>query len=150
MKAKLFQLLLISYLVAFTATNGLVWKNNLEDAKIQASSENKRILLVFSGSDWCRNCILLDREVFSSEEFQQLADEKLVLVKADFPRKKKNQLSPTQKTINGELAKKFNAEGQFPKVVLMDSGEQVELSTGYQQGQEAQFLEQLNTILSHD
>jgi len=137
-------------LVAFTISSDLTWINNLQDAKTQAQKENKRILLVFSGSDWCRNCILLDQEVFSSQEFQKLAEQQLVLVKADFPRKKKNQLGPDQQTINGDLAKKFNAQGEFPKVVLMDSQERVLLASGYQQGQRNQFLKQLNLELAND
>ena len=125
--------------MAFTISSDLTWVGNLQEAKTLAQKENKRILLVFSGSDWCRNCILLDREVFSSPEFQRLAEQQLVLLKADFPRKKKNQLSPDQQTINGDLAKKFNAQGEFPRVVLMDSQEQVLLSGGYQTGQKNLF-----------
>lgn len=147
---RIFQFFCLAMLVAFTISSDLTWINNLQDAKTQAQKENKRILLVFSGSDWCRNCILLDQEVFSSQEFQKLAEQQLVLVKADFPRKKKNQLGPDQQTINGDLAKKFNAQGEFPKVVLMDSQERVLLASGYQQGQRNQFLKQLNLELAND
>ena len=29
------------------------WNTNFDEAKIKAEKENKNILLVFSGSDWC-------------------------------------------------------------------------------------------------
>ena len=121
----------------------LPWAKNLDDAKQIAQAENKLILLVFSGSDWCRNCILLDQQVFNSIEFQWLAQDKLVLLKADFPRKRKNQLPQWQQSINKELAKKFNQQGEFPKVVLMNSQEKVLFESGYQRDQKTQFLENL-------
>lgn len=121
----------------------LPWAENLDHAKQIAKAENKLILLVFSGSDWCRNCILLHRQVFYSVEFEQLAEESLVLLKADFPRKRKNQLPQGQQTINKKLAEKFNQQGEFPKVVLMDSQEKVLFESGYQQDQKSRFIETL-------
>ncbi|GJM28155.1 MAG: hypothetical protein DHS20C17_07900 [Cyclobacteriaceae bacterium] len=147
MISKPIKILTLGLIIAFNSA-GLPWMNNLEDAKTRAREDNKRILLVFSGSDWCRNCILLDQEVFSSPEFQELAQQELVLLKADFPRKKKNQLSESQQSINSKLAKTFNPTGDFPKVILMDSSEQTLLISGYQQGQKAAFIEELSTKLN--
>lgn len=39
------------------------WKTNFEEAKATATEQNKSILLVFSGSDWCGPCIKLDKNV---------------------------------------------------------------------------------------
>ncbi|HYK47976.1 MAG TPA: thioredoxin family protein, partial [Parafilimonas sp.] len=43
----------------FSATS---WQTDFETAKTQARSENKLILLNFSGSDWCGPCIRLHKE----------------------------------------------------------------------------------------
>jgi thioredoxin-related protein len=150
MKWMFFQLVFTGLIFGFSLIAELNWLGNLEDAKSTAREEHKQILLVFSGSDWCRNCILLDHEVFKSPEFQKLAEEKLVLIKADFPRKKKNQVSKTQQGVNSQLAKDFNPEGNFPKVVLMTAGEQILLSAGYRQGQKTEFLDCLSIRLNHD
>jgi hypothetical protein len=40
---------------------------------------------------------------------------------ADFPRLKKNKLSNEEQKINDALADKFNKDGVFPKLVLMNS-----------------------------
>ncbi len=72
------------------------WLLNFESATNAAVKENKYILLNFSGSDWCGPCIKMKKEVFESEAFLSLAEEHLVLVRADFPRSKKNQLSKEQ------------------------------------------------------
>ena len=73
----------------FMATLPVDWKLNFTEAKVQAESDHKMILLNFSGSDWCGPCIKLKKEVFESSAFQQYASEKLVLVKAVFQDKKR-------------------------------------------------------------
>ena len=88
---------------------------------IYTRKEHKFILLSFSGSDWCGPCIRLHKEVFGSNAFEQLANEKLILVNADFPRYKKNQLSVSQQKINDALAEKYNKKGEFPLTVLLNS-----------------------------
>ncbi|HCQ12673.1 thioredoxin family protein, partial [Flavobacterium sp.] len=42
------------------------WKSSLEEAKIEAAKENKQILLVFSGSDWCAPCMKLEKNIWKS------------------------------------------------------------------------------------
>ena len=97
------------------------WHHNLEDAKQIAKKENKYILLNFSGSDWCGPCVRMKKEMFDSKVFKDMASSDLVLVNADFPRKKKNQLTAEQKKINDELAEKYNGQGIFPYTLLLDS-----------------------------
>ena len=47
------------------------------------------------------------------------AQRKLILVNADFPRLKKNQLPKFQQQQNDKLADKYNAAGIFPLTVLL-------------------------------
>src|SRR5262245_5687193 len=49
------------------------WLDDFEKAKAQAKAENKKILLDFTGSDWCGWCKKLDAEVFSQSEFRDYA-----------------------------------------------------------------------------
>ena len=97
-----------------------VTKEAIEKAKSEAKSENKFILLNFSGSDWCGPCIRLRKEIFDNEIFMQYAHENLVLVNADFPRLKKNMLSKEQQKQNDALANTYNSEGAFPLTLLLD------------------------------
>ena len=97
------------------------WEPDFENAKKTAKSEQKLILLNFSGSDWCGPCIMLRRDYLESEAFTKMADENLILVNADFPRKKKNQLSAELAKRNEVLAEKYNKEGNFPFTLLLDS-----------------------------
>src|SRR5438309_1122403 len=96
------------------------WLTDFSKAKKEASESKKIILLNFSGSDWCGPCIRLKKEIFDSEAFKSYAADHLVLLNADFPRLKKNQLSKEQTKQNEELADKYNNSGKFPFTVLMD------------------------------
>lgn len=97
------------------------WGNDFAEAQKTAKAENKLILLNFSGSDWCGPCIQLKKEVFESETFKTFAGPKLVLVRADFPRLKKNQLEKSQQAKNDLMAEKYNQDGKFPLTVLINA-----------------------------
>jgi thioredoxin-related protein len=101
------------------------WEPNFENAKKIAKENHKLILLNFSGSDWCGPCIILRRDYIESEVFQNMAKGNLVMVNADFPRKKKNQLSAEQIKRNEGLAEKYNKEGFFPYTLLLDANGKV-------------------------
>lgn len=107
------------------------WQTNFEDAKALAIKENKNIVLVFSGSDWCAPCMKLEKTVWMSEAFAKEADKSWVTYKADFPKKKANQLSPELTEQNKKLAEKYNKGGSFPLVVLLDKNGKVLGMTGF-------------------
>lgn len=107
------------------------WKTDFEDVKKTALVEKKAILLVFSGSDWCAPCIKLDKNIWQSAEFKQYAENSLIIERADFPKKKQNQLSPELAKQNKELAEKYNSDGIFPLVVVMDKFGKVLGKTSY-------------------
>jgi thiol-disulfide isomerase/thioredoxin len=113
------RILLYSFLWFFTSPPA--WHYSLDEAKVIAHKEHKHILLNFSGSDWCGPCIMLRRQILDDTVFLQMADTSLVLVNADFPRKKKDQLPPRQQSINNALADQYNAEGQFPRTLLLNA-----------------------------
>ncbi len=96
------------------------WSGDFDSAKAQATKEHKLILINFSGSDWCGPCIRLRSEILESAKFENYAADHLVLVRADFPRQKKNQLPKDQVKRNEALADKYNAEGKFPFTLLVD------------------------------
>ena len=95
------------------------WENDFAKATQTATANHKYILLNFSGSDWCGPCIRMHREIFDNETFLSFANDQLILVNADFPRDKKNQLPKSQQKQNDQLADKYNSSGAFPYTVLL-------------------------------
>ena len=101
------------------------WMGNFTEAQKQAKATHKQILINFSGSDWCGPCIRLRKEILESESFEEYAASNLLLVRADFPRQKKNQLSKEQIKLNESLAEVYNKDGKFPFTVLVDENGKV-------------------------
>jgi thioredoxin-related protein len=123
------------------------WKTNLDLVKKEAVSQNKPILLVFSGSDWCAPCIKLDKSIWQSAEFKEYAATNLVLERADFPKKKQNQLDPDLKKQNEGLADIYNKDGIFPLVVVLDSNGKVLGKTSYKNVSPKEYIELLNSFI---
>lgn len=61
------------------------WTQDVEAALSLAKARNLPVLLKFTGSDWCGWCKLMERNVFSSDEFRKWAAGRVVLVTIDQP-----------------------------------------------------------------
>lgn len=122
------------------------WQTDFEKAKNTASTEDKPIILVFQGSDWCAPCIKLDRQVWSTDTFKEYASEHYVMLQADFPRKKENSLSETQAKANAKLAETYNKNGIFPFVIVLDPKGNVLGRTGYKKTTPEQYIKELNAF----
>lgn len=141
------KILITLALFACSLSYSQTWKTNFEEAKAAATTENKTILLVFSGSDWCGPCIKLDKNVWQSTEFKTYSDEKLVLLRADFPKKKGNALPADIKNGNLALAEKYNKEGYFPLVVVLDKTGKVVAKKGYENQTATKYISELQAII---
>src|SRR6201998_3499343 len=111
---------LLVFLISFFSLKPVTWLGEFNTATSEAVKSKELILINFSGSDWCGPCIRLRKEILESSTFESYASDHLVLVRADFPRQKKNQLSKDQTKLNEALADKYNAEGKFPFTLLVD------------------------------
>lgn len=117
----------------------LNWVANFENAKQIAKTENKPIMIFFTGSDWCGICKMLDEDFLSSKKFIQIAKNKLVLYKADFPRRT-DIVNEAQKKINIKLDNRYSKsrnKRSFPTIVFINAN-----------GKELGFLESYNYL--HD
>jgi thioredoxin-related protein len=127
--------------VATAATAPAIWRSDLPGALKQAQSENKRVLLDFTGSDWCPWCIKFDHDVLSTEKFAAYAGRNLELVKVDFPRH--TPLPDDQKQANDALAKRFNVDGYPTYVLLNSAGNEIGRQSGYLSGGPDAFIAEL-------
>lgn len=136
---------LLAFLIAIGTTNIFAqnWLTDLDQAKTEATKNSKNILLVFSGSDWCAPCMKLEKFVWQSEEFKTFSKDHFVLLRADFPKQKKNRLSDEQQSKNEKLAEKYNTNGYFPLVVVLNKNGEVLGSTGYKNVSPGEYIKQL-------
>lgn len=140
--------LILSFLFISTSlfVNAQVWQTDFDEAQKMATEQDRNIVLVFSGSDWCAPCIKLETEIWSTEEFKDYSRDNFVLLKADFPRKKKNKLADEQQEKNNQLAEKYNTKGYFPLVVVLDNSGKVLGTTGYEKMEPSEYIKLLSSF----
>ena len=100
----------------------LEWYLDFKKAQASSATENKPILLYFTGSDWCGACKLLEQKYFSKTRFKSLA-KNFILYEADFP-KNKLKVNPLFEEKNIALKNKFNITA-FPTIIIVDKKENV-------------------------
>jgi thioredoxin-related protein len=138
---------LLLILITMFLTANVTWLGDFNVAKTEAVQQHKLILINFSGSDWCGPCIRLRKEILESAEFENYAANHLILVRADFPRQKKNQLSNDQVKLNEALADKYNADGKFPYTLLVnETGAILYQWDGFPDETAGQFVSQIEQI----
>lgn len=150
MKRILFVILMLTGSIVARSQDTL-WLNDLAKATEIAQKENKKVMLFFTGSDWCGWCVRLQNEVFKKEEFINWAKEHVVLVELDFPRNK--QLEPNIAAQNNQLQQMFGIRG-YPTVWFVNSSitdGKINLeklgSTGYVAGGPTAWLQGAESII---
>ncbi|MGB5162196.1 MAG: thioredoxin family protein [Thermoanaerobaculia bacterium] len=95
------------FVAAVSAQGSTEWGKSVAEARAQAESSN-RLILVDLYADWCHWCKRLESDVFSTEEFQ-LYSKKFVLLRVD-----------TEDGAEGaDLQEKFSAYN-LPTILLVD------------------------------
>ncbi|MBF25641.1 MAG: hypothetical protein CMP49_03880 [Flavobacteriales bacterium] len=93
------------------------WLINFEEAYQQSSLSNKPIMANFTGSDWCGWCKKLKKAVFDTDVFKNWANENVILLELDYPRR--TPQDPTIKQQNQTLQQTFRQFVRgYPTVLL--------------------------------
>ncbi|HTV42560.1 MAG TPA: thioredoxin family protein [Candidatus Sulfotelmatobacter sp.] len=122
----------------------LPWVAGLPEALEKAKSENKIILLDFTGSDWCVWCRKFDEDVLSQPEFVAYAKTNLVMVLLDFPHF--TTQTDALKTNNAALQAEFKVIGFPTYVALNPAGQEIGRKEGYLEGGPKAFISKLEQI----
>lgn len=118
-----------------------VWREDFPGALRQAHTDNKMVLLDFTGSDWCPWCIKFDKDILSTPKFSSYAAQKLELVRLDFPRS--TSQPDDLKRANAALAKQFGVDGYPTYVLLNSAGRELGRQVGYLEGGPDAFIAEL-------
>lgn len=145
---------ILAVLVLFTVaakSQDLKWYTDVNEASEVSIKTKKPLMMFFTGSDWCGWCMRLQKEVFQTADFTKWANENVVLVELDFPKRK--QLSAELTKQNNDLGQMFAIRG-YPTVWLVTptkANDQVSFerlgSTGYVAGGPQPWIKGADTIL---
>ena len=105
------------------------WESSYKRALKKSKKENKPILMYFTGSDWCGPCKILDKKLFHSDKFRNIADKDLILYEVDNPRTK-DLLSAKKLEENYKLISKYRVKSYPTLVFLNHEGTMI----GYKKG----------------
>ena len=120
------------------------WTENYEEAVAMSRKTGRPILANFTGSDWCVWCIRLDKEVFSTDMFKEWAVNNVILLKLDFPNKRK--ISAETEKQNNALAAKYGIQG-FPTILFLKADGNVLGTSGYMEGGPASWIRNAELII---
>lgn len=98
-------------------------------AKEQAEKENKKILIILTGSEWCAPCKKMDKNVLATPDFKQYAEEHLILFLVDLPGG--GLLMNSQVYQDYMRFKKEYQTDALPSLILVDkTGKKIKTLTG--------------------
>lgn len=111
----------------------------------RAAAQGADLLLLFTGSDWCRPCIEFEERVFADEAFLRESARTFVIARLDYPRfPEARKLVPDPES-NEALAAGLGVTA-FPTVILATADGQPYARTGSVPGTAAQYLEHLDDL----
>lgn len=94
------------------------WMQDLEKASTLAKAQNKLLLVEFTGSDWCRACLIQKKRVLSQLEFEEWVQKHCIAVEVDVPHDVKRVGGHAQKQKNEKICEAYDIKN-FPSLMLM-------------------------------
>ena len=88
----------------------------------------------------------LEKNIWESNEFIKDSNNHFVLLRADFPKKKSNSLSKEQQEQNNKLAEKYNTQGLFPLVAVLNKDGKILGTTGYKNISPHEYVAMLHSL----
>jgi len=124
------------------------WLTDYGAALKQAAAEGKPLLIEFTGSSWCPPCKLMDKTVFTQEEFASFAEKNLILLKIDLPPYDPPQPDSVADR-NQALFEQYRCEGVPTMIILNPKGKELERAVGVVPGGLNGFLKWVEGVIKH-
>jgi len=112
------QIITFLFLLTGTLLYGQVTKlDNWETAREKAKAENKDILIILTGAEWCKPCVRMEKNVIEQSDFVDFANERLVIFEINLPR---------HQDLNSRVVKDYNdfkaryQTNSLPSLILVD------------------------------
>jgi thioredoxin-related protein len=112
------QIITFLFLLTNTLLYGQVTKiDNWETAREMAETENKDILIILTGSEWCRPCVRMEKDVIEQTDFVDFANSSFVIFEINLPK---------HLDLNSKVVKDYNyfknkyQTNSLPSLILVD------------------------------
>ena len=127
--------------------HGQDWNTDLNTAFEKASSQNKKVFLFFTVPEFCERCESLEKHIFLSKEFQDYAADNFILTRIEFNINPGFSVSAEANAENLLIVEKYNKDGFFPLVVLLNKQHRVLGKLGvYQNETPEKYLQLLREL----
>ncbi len=120
-----------------------IWHRDYPSALEEAKAEGKKLLVVFSGTDWIEMCAKFYDEILGEPAFIEAVSDKFTLLKLEYP--KDNRLPREEAAQKALLRDAYRVRG-FPTVVLTDVEGRPFGLNGYQISTPEEYASQLLEI----
>ena len=108
----------------------LDWIPTYKEALKLSRKEDKPVLIYFKGSDWCGPCKIIEKELFGTKKFTDLAKKELIMLEVDIPRDL-TILSPEKLRDNLTVKQKYRVK-KFPTLLFVNHrGRKIDVKSGY-------------------
>jgi thiol-disulfide isomerase/thioredoxin len=94
------------------------WLTDFAAAQAEATATKRRLLVLFTGSDWCPPCIEFEASVAHADDFLNVTRPAFVLVKLDYPRTAPQ--APAVRARNEELRQRYGV-ASYPSLLVISS-----------------------------
>jgi hypothetical protein len=95
-----------------------VWFTDFAAAQAEAVASKRRLLVLFTGSDWCPACIEFEANVAHAEDILNVTRAAFVLVRLDYPHDAPQ--SPALRAQNEELRTRYGV-GSYPSLLVISA-----------------------------
>lgn len=140
----LFPLVLLALVGAAPRAEAVgIWHRDYPTARAEAKAEGKRLLIVFTGTDWIEICEKFYDDILGQPAFIEAVSGEFTLLKLEFP--KDNRL-PREEALQKALLRDAYRVRGFPTVVLTDAEGRPFGLNGYQPVSAEEYAGQLLEI----
>ena len=120
-----------AFLGAASQANGDQWTTDPDSAIAAAKKDGKDLLFYFAGTEKCKNCKLLEEEVFDQADFQDEITSEFLLIRVEHP--ESSAANEIEKVHSLKWSREFGVTN-FPTVFLVDNALVPFAVTGYEKG----------------
>lgn len=129
--------------VAGHAQEVSVWHRDFPSAVAEATEKGKKLLIVFTGTDWIEICQKFHDDILAQPVFMEAVSGRFTLLKLEFP---KDNMMPREEAMQKNFLREAYRVRGYPTVVLAEADGRPFGLNGYQPLAPAEYAAQIRKI----